>query len=79
MILEKYRNYITSEESKDCFSSQSYLDMFDGRSFKDNYKACKFVMTVKSEKKYPIADIWFGAIPVCSERAKEVIERVIRE
>lgn len=77
--LEEYRNYIISEESKSNFSKEFYMDVFDGRSFKDGYKTCEFVMTVKEEKDYPLADIWFGSIPVCSKRAKEVIESISDE
>ena len=72
--LEDYRNYILDDENRNFYSG-----LFDGRSHKECYKMCNFVMTVRTENKHPVADIWFGDIPVCSERAKNVILTICNE
>ena len=71
---ENFRNYFLPEEY-----NFEYSQSFDGRSHVDSYKPITFVMTKKSEKKYPIADIMCGFVPVCSERAKNVISDICKE
>lgn len=75
---ENYRNYILKkEEVKE--GDELYRDKFDGSSQKDNYETQTFVMTRKREVSFPVADIFFSDLPVCSERAKEVIESICNE
>ena len=59
--------------------TQDYADLFDGRSNKETYKFVSFKLTKKTEEKYPIADIQTGYLPICSEKAKKVIEDICAE
>ena len=70
---ENYRNYIMVGYS------QEYADTFDGRNHAKTYQPQTFKLTKKSEKKYPIADIATGYLPICSEKAKKVIEEFCSE
>ena len=70
---ENFRNYIMVGYT------QEYANLFDGRSHKDIYKPIKFKMTKEIESKFPIADIQTGYLPICSEKAKKVIEDICNE
>lgn len=72
---ENYRNY---RLPKDLTPSESIKisDSFDGRSHKDTYQTIYLEMTLKSEDKYPVADLQLGVVPICSERFKSVVEEM---
>ena len=74
---ENYRNYILKENER--FEMIDFANLFDGRPHKSDYQLVHFVMTVKSEIKYPVADIFLGPVPICSERAKDVILSICAE
>jgi len=67
---ENFRNYIMIGYT------QEYANLFDGRSHKDIYKPITFKMTEETESRLPIADIQTGYLPICSEKAKNLIEEI---
>lgn len=69
---ENFRNYIMVDYS------QEYADMFNGKSMAKGYKPQIFVLTKESEKEYPVADISTGYLPICSAKAKKVIEEIVK-
>ena len=66
---ENFKNYIMMGYSQD------YANTFDGRSQEQTYQPQTFKLTQTSEKKYPVADIFTGYLPVCSERVKNIFEQ----
>ena len=67
---ENFRNYIMIGYT------QEYANLFDGRLHKDKYKPITFKMTKETERKFPIADIQTGYLPICSEKAKKLIDEI---
>lgn len=76
--LDMYRNYILSDKDK-MINNEMYYQAFDGKSHKVGYKPLNFVMAQASEKKRPIADVWVTVVPVCSQKAKDIISSICDE
>ena len=70
---ENFRNY------KMVGYTQEYANQFDGRSQKSSYKPVTFKVTQETENKYSIADFQAGYLPICSEKAKKIIEKICDE
>ncbi|MBQ7467184.1 MAG: hypothetical protein IJS74_03860 [Clostridia bacterium] len=72
---ENFRNYVLSKS----LSPQQRIQIeesFNGTAQKDSYKPLNFYMTLATEKSYPIADFTSGSLPICSEKMKNILEKI---